>query len=117
MKRNAILLLIALSITTPALAAPGDMNVAEFLRRADALRALGPAALLSGDMGVLRAEGEAAGTQYTAHGCSRNARKAIQAAARRQPRGSIQISCLRTCGPIRSRHGHAQPCARQWPTT
>ena len=66
MKRIAWAALSVLALASPALAAPGDMNVAEFLRRADALRALGPAALLSSDMGALRREGEAAGTQYRA---------------------------------------------------
>lgn len=50
----------------PALANPGEMSVATFLAKADALRAKGPAALFSGDMKVLKSEGEAAGAAYRA---------------------------------------------------
>ena len=49
----------------PALAAPGDMSVAAFLGKADALLAKGPLALFSGDVGVLRKEATAAGVAYT----------------------------------------------------
>jgi hypothetical protein len=42
------------------------MNVAEFLRRADALSELGPAALLSSDFRTLQEEGQAAGAAYRA---------------------------------------------------
>lgn len=52
--------------TAPALANPGEMSVATFLAKADALRAKGPAALFSGDMKVLKSEGEAAGAAYRA---------------------------------------------------
>lgn len=47
-------------------AAPGDMNVATFLAKADALRAKGPAALFSSDIEVLKKEGTAAGEAYRA---------------------------------------------------
>ena len=42
------------------------MSAAAFLAKADALRAKGPMALLSGDMKVLKAEGQAAGLAYRA---------------------------------------------------
>jgi hypothetical protein len=51
-------------LACPALAAPGDMNVATFLAKADALRAKGAMALFSSEMGVLRSEGTAAGMAY-----------------------------------------------------
>ena len=47
-------------------AAPGDMSVATFLEKADKLKSRGPLALLSGDMKVLRREGEASGKAYRA---------------------------------------------------
>ena len=46
------------------MAAPGDMNVAAFLAKADALRAKGPMALFSSDFKLLKSEGEAAGEAY-----------------------------------------------------
>ncbi|HUQ13807.1 MAG TPA: hypothetical protein VM055_05975 [Novosphingobium sp.] len=46
------------------MAAPGDMSAATFLAKADALKARGPLALLSGDIGKLKAEGMAAGQAY-----------------------------------------------------
>ncbi len=55
-----------LLLATPALATPGEMSVATFLAKAEALRAKGPAALFSGDMKVLKTEGEAAGAAYRA---------------------------------------------------
>jgi cytochrome c553 len=64
---NKILAALALAALPGALlAAPGDMNVATFLAKADALRAKGPAALFSSDVGLLRAEGTAAGEAYRA---------------------------------------------------
>lgn len=47
-------------------AAPGDMSAAEFLTRADKLKAKGPMALLSGDFKKLKGEAEAAGATYRA---------------------------------------------------
>lgn len=58
------MLLASPAILAPALANPGEMSVATFLAKADALRAKGPAALFSGDMKVLKTEGEAAGAAY-----------------------------------------------------
>jgi hypothetical protein len=56
----------AAMLSGPALAAAGDMSVAAFLAKADALKAKGPMALLSSDIGVLKAEGQAAGAAYKA---------------------------------------------------
>ena len=47
-----------------AQAEPGDMSVATFIAKADALRAKGFMALLSSDYKVLKAEGTAAGLAY-----------------------------------------------------
>jgi hypothetical protein len=59
--------LIALvSLGAPALAAPGDMSAATFLAKVDGLKAKGPMALFSGDIGKLKAEGAAAGNYYRA---------------------------------------------------
>lgn len=56
----------AAMLSGPALAAAGDMSVAAFLAKADALKAKGPMALFSSDIAVLKAEGQAAGTAYKA---------------------------------------------------
>lgn len=66
MKRISLALAASLSLATPSLAAPGDMNVAAFLAKADALRAKGPMALFSSDYKLLKSEGEAAGADYRA---------------------------------------------------
>ena len=60
------LTLAGLALPPPALAATGEMSIATFLSKADALRAKGPMALFSSDMNVLKAEGEAAGAAYRA---------------------------------------------------
>ena len=60
MKRVALALTIGL-LAAPALAAGGDMSVATFLAKADALKAKGPMALFSPDIKVLQQEGQAAG--------------------------------------------------------
>ena len=65
-RRGAAALAFALLAATPAQAAPGDMSAAAFLAKADALRAKGPMALLSGDIKLLKAEGQAAGLAYRA---------------------------------------------------
>lgn len=57
---TAALLLLA----TPALATSGEMSVATFLAKADALKAKGLMALGSPDIKLLRAEGQAAGQAY-----------------------------------------------------
>lgn len=66
MKRPIALAALALSLTAPALAGGGDMSAATFLDKADALRAQGPMALFSSDVGALRAEATAAGQAYGA---------------------------------------------------
>ncbi len=58
--------MIGLSFTAPAAAAPGDMNVATFLAKANALKAKGLTALFSSDIGVLKSEAMAAGQAYKA---------------------------------------------------
>ena len=64
MKRINLALIASLSLASPLMAAPGDMNVAAFLAKADALRAKGPMALFSSDFKLLKSEGEAAGEAY-----------------------------------------------------
>lgn len=64
MKRTALPLIAALALATPAFAAGGDMSVATFLAKADALKAKGAMALFSSDIGVLKQEGQAAGQAY-----------------------------------------------------
>lgn len=64
MKRTSLAIAASLLFATPLLAAPGDMNVATFLAKADALKAKGPAALFSSDLKLLKSEGEAAGAAY-----------------------------------------------------
>jgi hypothetical protein len=63
LKLSAVLFAL---LATPVAAAPGDMAIATFLSRADALQARGALALLSPDVRVLRSEGEAAGAAYRA---------------------------------------------------
>lgn len=60
------LALLAMLIAAPALATNGDMSVATFLSKADALKAKGLMALGSSDIKLLRAEGQAAGMAYSA---------------------------------------------------
>lgn len=56
--------LTVLALPTALYAAPGDMNVATFLAKADALKAKGAMALFSSDVNVLKTEGTAAGEAY-----------------------------------------------------
>ncbi|MBX9645300.1 MAG: hypothetical protein K2W91_14525 [Novosphingobium sp.] len=65
MKRILATLAI-LALPTALYAAPGEMNVATFLAKADALKAKGAMALFSSDINVLKAEGTAAGEAYRA---------------------------------------------------
>lgn len=65
MKRLVATVSLAL-VAAPAFAVPGDMSVATFLAKADALRAKGAFALLSPDINLLRSEGTAAGQAYRA---------------------------------------------------
>ena len=55
---------IVVGISTPAVAGPGDMNVATFLAKADALKAKGLGALGSPDIKLLYGEADAAGKTY-----------------------------------------------------
>lgn len=64
MNRKTLIALSAMLLATPALAAGGDMSVATFLSKADALKAKGLMALGSSDMGLLKKEGQDAGAAY-----------------------------------------------------
>lgn len=67
--RSPVLLaapILLAALAQPALAAAGDMNVATFLAKADALQAKGVGALLSSDFKLLQSEGKAAGAAYRA---------------------------------------------------
>lgn len=66
MKRVAPIFALAVLAGTPALAAGGNMSVAAFLAKADALKAKGPMALFSSDIKVLQQEGQDAGMAYKA---------------------------------------------------
>lgn len=57
---------VALLIAPVAQAAPGDMTVATFLAKANALKARGPLALFSSDFKLLQKEGQAGGMAYRA---------------------------------------------------
>jgi hypothetical protein len=64
MKRLFAFMAALLLLPAAALAAPGDMSVATFLAKADALQAKGVTAMFSSDVGVLKSEGKAAGQHY-----------------------------------------------------
>ncbi len=64
MKLCIFSIILPLLAATPAVAAPGDMSVAIFLAKADALRAKGAMALFSSDYKALQTEGRAAGQAY-----------------------------------------------------
>ncbi len=66
MRKIFISLAATLALCAPAIAAPGDMSVATFLTKADALKAKGAMALFSDDMSLLKQEGTAAGEHYRA---------------------------------------------------
>ncbi|MBN8500924.1 MAG: hypothetical protein J0M19_07220 [Sphingomonadales bacterium] len=66
MKRILLAAAACLTTAAPALAAPGDMSVAAFLTKADALKAKGAMAMFSPDLKVLQGEGKAAGDAYRA---------------------------------------------------
>ena len=87
--------MLMLTAAPPALAAPGDMNAAAFLQRAEALQARGVMAAFSGDVKVLMAEGQAAGANY-------RARLRADAAAGRAPH---------SCPPERARMNSNQVLA------
>jgi hypothetical protein len=62
----AVVVVALQALAAPAFAAPGDMNVATFLAKADALEKKGAMALFSSDIKLLKAEGDAAGKAYRA---------------------------------------------------
>lgn len=62
----AVITLVALPVAASAFFAPGDMNVATFLTKADGLEKKGAMALFSSDIKLLKAEGQAAGKAYRA---------------------------------------------------
>ena len=64
MKRLMIGIALAAALPSALLAAPGDMSVAVFVAKADALKAQGPMALFSSDLALLKAEGKAGGDAY-----------------------------------------------------
>lgn len=75
MIRSGLVTITALLICSPAISAAGDMKVETFLAKADALKAKGVLALASSDIGVLKAEGKAAGEVYRARIKSDKAKK------------------------------------------
>ena len=66
MQGAAAAVLLAGLMAGTAQAATGDMSVAVFLAKADALKAKGLMAIGSSDIGLLKAEGQAAGQAYRA---------------------------------------------------
>ena len=62
----AMALVFGLALPSALLAAPGDMSVAVFLAKAEALQAKGPLAMFSSDLPLLKAEGKAGGEAYRA---------------------------------------------------
>lgn len=75
MIKSGLVAMMALLICSPAISAAGDMKVETFLAKADALKAKGMLALASSDIGVLKAEGKAAGEEYRARIKSDKAKK------------------------------------------
>lgn len=73
---SRILLAIGLAcVSVSAASAPGDMKISIFLQKANALKAKGILALASSDIGILKAEGQAAGETYRARIKSDDAKK------------------------------------------
>lgn len=66
MKRLIVPALALLAMPSALLAARGDMSLAVFIPKAEALQAQGPLALFSPELEVLKAEGGAAGQAYKA---------------------------------------------------
>ncbi len=64
MKQLTLPALALLAIPSAVSAARGDMNLAVFVAKADALQSQGPMALFSPELEVLKAEGKAAGESY-----------------------------------------------------
>lgn len=66
MRQSGLILgAVMIALASPAMAS-GDMSVATFLSKVDALKAKGLGALGSPDIKLLRTEGEAAGANYRA---------------------------------------------------
>lgn len=63
-KHSGLAAAIVLAWAAPAVAAPGDMSVATFLGKAEALKKKGVMAMMSSDLSVLKKEGAAAGASY-----------------------------------------------------
>ncbi len=95
----------SLALIAPAHAAPGDMNVATFLAKADALKAKGPAALFSSDLKLLKSEGEAAGADYRAR---LNAERAAGRPSSCPPKGA-KVNSDKLLTFLRSYPEHARP--------
>lgn len=92
------LVLAGPAMAGPVMAAPGDMNVATFLAKADALRARGAMALFSADFKLLKGEGMAAGEAYrTRLGAERAAGKPSSC----PPKGA-KLSSDKLLGHLRS---------------
>lgn len=66
MGKVSMLAALAIFIAAPVSSSPGDMKISVFLAKADALTAKGMMALASSDVGLLKAEGKAAGETYRA---------------------------------------------------
>lgn len=66
MRARLLILGLSFALATPALAAAGDMSIATFLIKAEALKKQGPLALMSSDFSLLKQEGAAAGQSYRA---------------------------------------------------
>ena len=105
MKRTSLAIAASLLFATPLLAAPGDMNVATFLAKADALKAKGPAALFSSDLKLLKSEGEAAGADYRAR---LNAERAAGRPSSCPPKGA-KVSSDKLLSFLRSYPEHVRP--------
>ena len=60
----AVAAAVLFALSSPALAAPGDMSVGAFLAKAEALKKKGPLALMSRDVGLLKGEVQASGQSY-----------------------------------------------------
>lgn len=63
-KARYLFIAAAFLLAAPALAVGGEMSVAAFLAKADALKAKGAMALFSPDIKLLQNEGQAAGEAY-----------------------------------------------------
>ncbi len=81
----------AFFLATPGYAAPGDMNVADFLTRTEALQARGALAMFSSELGVLREEVAASSTAYRARlSADRAAGRAAQSCP--PPEGTASVN-------------------------